>query len=321
MGESIKKAFYVGAAAVSGAVGYFLGKYKSRKLVSTTALGLILIMCAPRGFDIAEKYLILNTGLKKEEIRREAKKDSLNTVLELQYPTNRLTTYLDKTVSEIYTANNAVKSEYESMISNNAAKYQQSLDSIANQNKLIVENINSKLLEQNSEFDKRFKEIDAVTNTKNNFSYKTTKASTNDASSNIEKVVRTEDNDAKRIFDHYIIDVDKSSRKIALYGAYINGDKNFLNVSSNASFPTNGGPDNGEYVAKNKGDRSGELFPGFIAIDDPVGITGAGEYDQYIDDIKRGALTNKTGIRVPNDVYNRLLTYVTNKETIVHIHD
>lgn len=321
MGESMKKAFYVGAAAVSGAVGYFLGKYKSKKIFSTTALGLILIMCAPRSFDIAEKYIILNNGLKKEEIRREAKKDSLNTILELQYPTNKVTAYLDKTVSELYASNNSIKSEYESMISNTAAKYERSLDSIANQNKAIVENMNSKIIEQKSEFDKRLNEIDAVTNAKNNFSYKNNKVSTNNPSSNIERVVRNENIDDKKIFDYYIIDVDKSSRKVALYGAYTNGDRNFLNISSNASFPMNGGPDNGEYIAKNKGDRSGELFPGFIAIDDPVGITGAGEYNQYIDDIKKGALTNKTGIRVPNEVYNRILTYINNKETLVHIHD
>lgn len=308
MSEYVKKAIYLGVTLATGAAGYLLGKYKtSRKWVSTTALGVTLLMCAPRGFDLAEKYLILNNDLKKQELYKEIKKDSINAVLEMNYPKDKLSSYLNKTATEIANINNNIKMQYASLANETERKYKKALDSTSNQNKIILNTINDKISEQNNLVTTKLNSI------QNNINHTTTPSN-----SNLSKLSNT---NSKLSLDHYLIDVNKTYRSISIYEIYSNGTINSLNIASKASFPTNGGPENGEYILQNKGSRTGELFPGFIAINDPIGISGAGENNQYLKDITNGALTNKTGLRVPNEIYEQLAQIVDTKETTISIHD
>jgi hypothetical protein len=118
-----------------------------------------------------------------------------------------------------------------------------------------------------------------------------------------------------------MIDADKSDGEIQVYGMSSDGSKKFLSITSKASFASNGGPTDGSYILRNKGARSGELYPGFLEMDDPVGISGAGEYNQYIEQIQQGALANKTGIRVPNEIYDKIARLVDEKKTIINVHE
>jgi len=332
MGENLKKIVYAGITIATGAAGYLIGKYRnSRRFFSTTALGLVLIMCAPRGFDLAEKYMILHHDLKKQELNRESKKDSIDAILEAQYPTNKLTNYLDHTLKEISNTNSEFKKRYESAITENEHKYQKSLDSAHNQNAKILNTIDTKLTKQNNLLSNRLNKLqnnfidseNSYTNTNINEAFNNKRNDNNKNSKNntILEQVTNNSNTKNKPVNYYLIDVDKSDRFISVYAVYNDGSTNSLNISSKASFPSNGGPDDGNYYIKDKGARAGELFPGFLSINDPIGISGAGEYNQYLEDIQNGLLTNKTGIRVPNDIYNKLAQVVNTKETIINIHD
>lgn len=310
MGQYLKKAIYTGITLATGAAGYLVGKYRnSRRIFSTTALGLILIMCAPRGFDLAEKYLILNHDFKKRELFRETKKDSINAVLELNYPKDTLVGYLNKAVVKMSDANEDIQKKYTLLVDENELKYKKSLDSMINQNKKIITNIDIKLSEQNNALVNRLN--DFQNNSKSNYNKTYDK----------DNIFQKNNVLSKPILNYYLVDVDKSDRLLTVYGVYDDNSRSSLNISSRASLSASGGPDNGKYFLRNKGSRDGELFPGFLSIDDPVGISGAGENNQYLSDIQHGALTNKTGIRIPNEVYNRIANYVDTKKTMIYIHD
>jgi hypothetical protein len=118
-----------------------------------------------------------------------------------------------------------------------------------------------------------------------------------------------------------VIDVDKSERTIDVYAEGNDGNITSLGIYSRASFPSNGGPLDGVYNVKNKGRRSGELYPGFLAIDDPVGISGEGENRAHLDEILEGRNANKSGLRVPNSVFDRLANLVDTKNTVVYVHE
>jgi hypothetical protein len=319
MSDYLKKTLYAGITIATGVAGFFLGKYKhSRRIFPTTALGLILIMCAPRGFDLVEKYMTFDHDMKKQELRREIKKDSIDSMLELQHPEIKLTSYMDKKVNEISDINKNLATKYNTVLAETERSYKKSLDSVRNQNKKILVNLDNKFSEQNYILENKLSDLQkGITNVKTLVT--TPKDYSSNSLDNAPKASKI--SNVTKSIDHYLIDLDKSDRWLSVYAVYDNGSMNSLALSSRASFPVNGGPDEGEYYVENKGSRDGELYPGFLSINDPVGISGAGDYNQYLDAILDGALINKTGIRIPNEIYARLAQAVDTKPTIISIHE
>ncbi|MGV8171792.1 MAG: hypothetical protein ACP5OA_03820 [Candidatus Woesearchaeota archaeon] len=352
----VRGAFYTLGAAAIGMVGYLIGKYRhldgrSRYTTVSALAGLALVISLPKGCEIIDKQGERRLKRQEMEILSSYRKDSLNTVLELNRPRDTIAPYFNKLINDASNNNRVLEENYKNALSENSKKIESMISKSGADYTLMINELvkkNEKLQEAIDEL-KRVETSPYASNTSNNSDVMRNSDVARSDSRNsrqkkssigLERIVDRIENivvgtggttqnyatagsmmSEEFTPSYYMIDADRSDGEIQVYGICNDGSKRFLSITSKASFASNGGPADGTYTLRNKGTRSGELYPGFLAMDDPVGISGAGEYNQYLDQIQQGALANKSGIRVPNEIYTTLARLVDEKKTIINVHE
>ncbi|MGV8141689.1 MAG: hypothetical protein ACP5NW_04595 [Candidatus Woesearchaeota archaeon] len=353
----VRGVLYTAGAAFIGGAGYLFGKYrhldgKSRNTATYTVLGLALIVGMPKGCDIVEKCLDSHTELAKVRIYSSVRKDSIDAVLDLKRPKDTSLLYLKDFFEKASENNKILERKYSDALSNTSEKYNSMIEEGKNQytsvlNDLTKQNENLKQMidglklsqssndmkgiandtesasndkKNNTLFDKyRGKIRKNNTSLKNNISSNAVSMTLDDIASGND--IHSLNASSTLLLEYYLIDADKSDGEINVYGVCNDGSAKHLSITSKASFAMSGGPNDGKYALWNKGIRYGDLYPGFLAIDDPVGISGAGENNEHLEEIQNGDWANKSGIRVPNEIYTKIARLVDEKKTIIHIHE
>jgi hypothetical protein len=323
MSEIMKKLSYAGLLAGGVGLGYFLsGAWKKTKWISTTALGITLFVCVPKGFEYLEKNNELKYNYKNNVLEMSLKKDSIDNILNPYRAKDTLSLNIHNQLKALQEENTLLNKKYHSMIESKEEKYQQSLKDLdsktSNELSLIKKDISDQSIFLNSQLEK----VSSIVQSNINSSipqYVVSKSENVAKFNGISKNI-FDRSISKGTIEKYIIDVDKSKKTVGVY-VLEDGITKFTGVESKASFPSNNWPDDGHYSLKDKGYRFGNLYPGFIAIADPIGITGAGENNEYLEDIAEGLSTNKTSIRVPNDIYLKLSNFVTKSNATMYVHE
>jgi hypothetical protein len=334
---------YTGIAGLIGVGAYLIAKYKHLGgRASYTMAGLILLVSAPRIIDAGKTYLTERNKLAELEIYNAAKKDSIDAVLRLNAPKDTSTLDISDLIHKTMETSKAMEEKYQNITSNNSKILEAMLEK-KNEQYIAAVNV---LRENTEKLQNTIEELQNVrtvvvpvdnssnivskqsnTSTSNSRNYfSANNAASINSSVNLERITSQNTSSSAGVSEnlvssYYLIDADKSNGEIQVYGVYTDGSKKYLSIVSKASFAMNGGPANGNYVLRNKGARDGALYPGFLEMNDPIGISGAGEYNQYLDDIQNGALANKTGIRVPNEVYAKIARLVDEKKTVINVHE
>jgi hypothetical protein len=320
----VKGIIYTAIAAAIGAGGYMIGKYRHLGgKASYTLAGLALLIYAPKGFETLQTVFETHRDIEKAKIYGSVRKDSIDAVLDLKNPRDTSTLYIREFFNKASETTKAIEETYTKALVDNSKKYEKLLEKSSAE----YNNTFNDLREQNDNLQKTLEEFKNVQNKILSSDNSTRDVIRQKHITNLEKLTttnnRTEDSEFSESFlpSYYMIDADKSDGEIQVYGICSDGSRRFLNITSKASFASNGGPADGNYILRNKGARGGELYPGFLEMDDPIGISGAGEYNQYIEQIQQGALANKTGIRVPNEIYSKIARLVDEKKTIIDVHE
>jgi|GEM_PF-4984125 len=305
MGEMGKGWKYLGLAAVVGGVMYGIGKLRSKGKLPLTALGLTAIVLAPKGFELIKSCNDGSNDIKKIEIYTGLKRDSIDAVLKSKEYEKRskdsTTVYYHDALEKITQENKRLCATYNKLaektrgfseaIQSSNISYGKMVDALEKENKNLEEKINNF----------KVKESDQQ----------------NDHPSNY----YANNNSESKDITYYLIDADKSERKITVYGIYNDGSKIKLGVESRASFTKTHGPRSGVYRLSDKGSRDGNMYPGILEMEESVGITGAGDHNQYLDNIVHGAYSNNKGIRIPNGIYMQLSSLVNSKKTLIDVHN
>jgi hypothetical protein len=320
----VRGIIYTGIAGIIGAGGYIIGKYRHLGgKASYTLAGLALLIYAPRGFEVIQTALETHRDIAKAKIYGSVRKDSIDAIIDLKKPRDTSTLYIKEFFNKASETTNAIEATYKQALLDNSKKY----ETLIEQSSAQYTNTFNALRKQNENLQKTIEEFKNVQNNIVSSDDSPKRSIRQKRIANLEKFTTTNNNIETSVISesllpaYYMIDADKSDGEIQVYGMSSDGSKKFLSITSKASFASNGGPTDGSYILRNKGARSGELYPGFLEMDDPVGISGAGEYNQYIEQIQQGALANKTGIRVPNEIYDKIARLVDEKKTIINVHE
>jgi hypothetical protein len=315
----MKGVLYTGLAGIAAAGIYLFSKYRHLNGRTTyTIAGVALLVATPGIIDIAKTCVDNRAEIRKIEIYSSVKKDSIDAILRLNAPKDTKTLDITDLFNKSLETSKAIENKYQAIVSDNSKKYEELIakkDEQYNTTVNVLRENTAKL--QNSI--EELKHVQANTVPVNNASNEVSRrrdASGNTNNNNlVAKVSETP------VLSYYLIDADKSDGEIRVYAVRNDGSRKPLSISSRASFASNGGPADGNYTLRNKGVRYGDLYPGFLEMNDPVGISGAGDQNQYLDDIQEGAMANKTGIRVPNEIYSKIARLVDEKKTVISVHD
>jgi hypothetical protein len=322
-----KGVVYTGIAGMIGAGIYLLSKYKHLGgRASYTIAGIALLVSAPSIIDVVKTAVVQHNELEKVKIYTSVKKDSIDAILNLKKPKDTSTLYIKEFFDKASETTKAIEATYKEAISDNSRKYKTLLEKSDKQ----YDSMYIVLVEQNKNLNRTIDGLKRAAESSysviNPNSVATKNTGQQDKTS-LERIASqygtTKDkHDSEDLApSYYFIDADKSDGEIQVYGIFNDGTKKHLSIASKASFAMDGGPVDGSYVLRNKGARYGELYPGFLEMDDPVGISGAGQDNQYLEEIQDGALANKTGIRVPNEIYDRIARLVDERKTIINVHE
>jgi len=202
--------------------------------------------------------------------------------------------------------------QYKELLSKNDAKYSSSMNVLLQQNAVLQKKIEE--LQQNSFA--RIKQV-AVSG-KNTLEDMTEKIS---QSQSLSEQGLNEQELNEQGLDHYLVDVDKKNREMHVYSVYSDGSKKYLGIHSKVSLARSGGPIDGVYDLKSVENRRGDLAPKFLVMDGVIGISGAGEHNEHLEEIQSGALANRTGIRTPSEVCSDIGALASNYKTLVYVHD
>jgi len=351
-----RKMFYTGLIGGGAAFCYLLGKYKR---TTYTVASIMLLVATPKLIELEKTHMEYKLREKQMEIYREIKEDSLKTAKFLNAPkdTQDITGMLNKTIEATKSIGETYKAEFSNnskkiveAISKNDEQYKSTIETISKNDEQYKSTINT-LREKTEKLQSTIEELahSSAMVPVDNSNYSAPKPKNNSGSSSTNKIVSSgnysnknksanlesiasQNNNVSADYSdnisrinstpaYYLIDADKSDGIIHVYGVLKNGSRIDLDIASKASFAMSGGPSDGNYVLRNKGARRGDLYPGFLDMDDPIGISGAGEYNQHIEEIREGRLANRTGIRVPNEIYAKLARLVDEKKTVVYVHE
>ncbi|MGV8151243.1 MAG: hypothetical protein ACP5NV_05955 [Candidatus Woesearchaeota archaeon] len=86
---------------------------------------------------------------------------------------------------------------------------------------------------------------------------------------------------------------------------YVNSDGDIVQ-SGDMIFNGSGKPPNGTYSIKEIKSMTGDLYPGFIKLEGVIGISGAGDNNQFQHDINAQNNKTKNGFRISNNDFSRL---------------
>jgi len=306
-----------------------------------TLAGVAMILSLPRGCDIVKDYNDKRWRYKEIELVNSVRRDSIVAKFESQRPRDTTAKYLVEAIDASKKSNEQFGRDYKQVLSENTQilkeDFKNEVLESSKKYESLLEKANSEYTGAITEISKQNKELKETLDglmDNNTVNYASnSRASVQNTGSGLERVVDRVGNfitgsyvsglnvREESVPSYYLIDADKSDGEIQVYGVFNDGSKRFLDIASKASFAMNGGPANGTYTLVNKGARSGELYPGFMAMDDPVGISGAGDYNQHLGEIQQGAFANRSGIRLPNEIYIDVAGLVDQKKTLVYVHD